>query len=44
MINFSNNIVVNVPNQSFAEFKPYKAFICTGNNGALVKQVLKTRW
>ena len=38
VVNMSNKVYVHTPNDTL-----YKGFICKGNNGTLVKSILKSR-
>lgn len=40
-VNFSNDCLVELPKSGF---KPYRAFIGKGNNGQIVRNMLKQRW
>ena len=40
-MNASNNIFVNIPNKSGFI---YKAYIGKGNNGNLIRNIIKSRW
>jgi hypothetical protein len=41
-VNLSNNQIVTIPNEK--DFQPYKCYVGKGNNGLLVKNIIKNRW